>query len=367
MPGMIKTLLTSGILLISAGTFFQSCKRDKNIEPPPEGRYIMPDSVFRTIKIDTVGECPLVNAITLTGQVDFNNDNLAKIYPVVSGNISDVNVMLGDYVKQGQVLGVITSSEMAGYSRDYISAKTNLGLAEKNVDATQDMLNSGLSSQRDLINAQASYEQAKSEMARVSSIMKINGGNGDNYIIRSPINGFIVEKNVTNNMFIRADNNANMFTISNLNNVWVMANAYESNISNVHVGDSAIVSTLAYPDKVFSGKVDEIMNVLDPANKVMKVRVVLSNPNYLLKPQMFANVTITNKENTSALCISSQALIFDNSQYYVLVYKSRADIEIKPVQIISTIGNKTYISSGIEPNDLLIGSQALLIYQALNS
>jgi cobalt-zinc-cadmium efflux system membrane fusion protein len=100
---------------------------------------------------------------------------------------------------------------------------------------------------------------------------------------------------------------------------------------------------------------------------VMKVRVVLSNPGYLLKPQMFASVTLTSKENKDAVCVPSKALVFDNSQYYVLVYKSNSDIEIRPVHIINTVGDKTYISDGLQPGDVIIGSQVLLIYQALNA
>jgi len=368
MQKMIKAICVGGLFLFSGAALLQSCKSNDAADPNQQGKYVMPDSLFRTLKIDTVTKCPLVNTITLTGQVAFNDDKVAKLYPMVSGTIQGINVMLGDYVNAGQQLGVIRSSEMAGYSNDLVNAQTNLSVAKKNLDATQDMLSSGLASQKDLLSAQASYAQAQSELNRVNSVLKINGGStqGD-YVVKSPISGFVVEKFVTNDMAIRSDNGTNLFTISDLSNVWIMANVYESNIANVHLGDSVTVTTLSYPDKIFKGKIDKILNVLDPTNKVMKVRVVLPNPGYLLKPEMFASVTITNQENERALCIPSQALIFDNSQYYVLVYKSNTDIEIKPVRIINTVGNKTFISTGIDEGDIIIGSQAVLIYQALNA
>jgi cobalt-zinc-cadmium efflux system membrane fusion protein len=168
-------------------------------------------------------------------------------------------------------------------------------------------------------------------------------------------------------MALRPDNSSNLFTISDLKNVWVIANVYESSISIIRPGDSVNVSTLSYPGKIFKGKVDKIMNVLDPTNKVMKVRIVLSNPDYLLKPEMFANVMLNNTENNRMLSIPSTALIFDHSQYYVLVYKSPSDITIRAVQVESTIGDKTYISDGLSEGEKVIGSQALLIYQELNS
>lgn len=99
-------------------------------------------------------------------------------------------------------------------------------------------------------------------------------------------------------MAIRADNSNDLFTVSNLNDVWVLANVYESNISKVHLGDNVEVTTLSYPGRVFHGKIDKILNVLDPTNKVMKIRVVLPNPDYALKPEMFTSVNVQSKSDS---------------------------------------------------------------------
>jgi cobalt-zinc-cadmium efflux system membrane fusion protein len=168
-------------------------------------------------------------------------------------------------------------------------------------------------------------------------------------------------------MSIRTDNSNNLFTISDLKNVWVLANVYESNISQVHPGDNVEVTTLSYPGRVFHGKVDKILNVLDPTNKVMKVRIVLPNPDYALKPEMFASVRVANKTSEESLCVPSGSLIFENSQYFVLVYKSQSDVKITPVQVISSNGNQSYISGPVQQGDKVIGSNAVLIYSALNS
>ncbi|GAT63556.1 membrane fusion protein, cobalt-zinc-cadmium efflux system [Paludibacter jiangxiensis] len=353
------------VLLLSA--FFTSCQSNSN-STTQQSKYVLPDSLVKTLQFDVVNTAPLTNTVTLTGKVGFNEDKVAKIYPMVSGTIQHVKVMLGDYVSAGQVLGVIKSSEMAGFSNEFVNAQTNLSVAKKNLDATRDMYNSGLASQKDLLAAQAVYEQALSELSRVKRVLHINGGNtnGD-YIVRSPVSGFVVEKFVTDNMSIRADNATNLFTIADLKNVWVIANVYESNIGLVHLNDNVNVTTLAYPGKAFKGKVDKIMNVLDPVNKVMKVRIVLPNPGYLLKPEMFAKVELKDNGHHAAMCVSSGAVVFDQSQNYVLVYKSPSDIRIVQVSVLNTIGNKTFISGNIQPGEKVIASQAILIYEALNS
>lgn len=364
---LFKSNYLAAIIILVSVTMIQGCKSDPGKTDERE-KYVIPDSLMKTLTLDTVSYCPLVDAITLTGTVDFNQDNQVNIFPLVSGIIQDVKVQLGDHVTAGQVLAVVKSSEMAGYSNSLVIAQTNVTNTKKQLDAQQDLFKSGLASQLDVTTARVNYEQALSQLEMAKRVLKINGNNtqGD-YIIKAPISGFIVQKNITNNTSIRVDNGTNLFTISDLKNVWIQANVYESNISKVHLGDAVDVTTLSYPGRVFKGKVDKMMNVLDPTNKVMKVRIMLPNSDYALKPQMFTSVTITSKGNGQAMCISRDALIFDHSQYFVLSYKSKDDVRITPVQVLNQLGERVYIASGVEKGDKLISSQAILIYDALNN
>ena len=109
-----------------------------------------------------------------------------------------------------------------------------------------------------------------------------------------------------------------------------------------------------------------MLNVLDPTSKVMKVRISLPNTDYALKPQMFTKVTVTNKEDGEAICVSSNSLMFDNSQYFVLVYKGKGNVEIRHVNVLRSIGDRAYISSGVEKGEAVIASNVVLIYGALN-
>jgi cobalt-zinc-cadmium efflux system membrane fusion protein len=346
---------------------FSSCKTDPKTSDQKQ-KFVISDSLLKTIQIDSVITCPMVNALTLTGKVTFNEDKVARIFPMVSGNITGVTAQLGDYVNKGQKLGVIRSGEMAGYGNDFVTAKTNVLIAKKNLDAAEDMYKSGLMSQKDFITSQEMYKQAESQLNRSNEVLQINGGNTQGqFVVKAPISGFIVEKQINNDMAIRPDNTNDLFTISDLKDVWVMANVYESNIGQVHLGDNVDVTTLSYPGRVFHGKVDKILNVLDPTNKVMKVRIVLPNPDYVLKPEMFASVRVINKTDQESLCVPSSALIFENSQYFLLIYKNQSDIKITPVQVISSNGNQSYISGAVQAGDKVIGSNAVLIYSALNS
>jgi len=358
----LSSLLAAGVVL------FASCGSQEQKPAADKEKYVLPDTIARNLKIDTVTISQLVNSITLTGKVGSDEDHVVPVNSMVSGIISDVKVMLGDYVKAGQTLAVVRSSEIAGYSNDLVNAETNLRLAQTNLQKTRDLYKSGLASMTDSLNAEISVQQAKSELNRVHAVLNINGaGSQGDFVVKAPISGFIVQKSAINNMAMRADNSTSLFTISDLKTVWIQANVYESNISLIHQGENVDVTTLAYPGRVFRGRIDKVMNVLDPSSKVMKVRVVLPNPDYVLKPEMYASITVADKENVKSLSVPSQALIFDHSQYYVLVYNSKTDIKITPVQVLNTVGDRTYIASGVSDGDKVVGSQAILIYNALNS
>ena len=355
--------LTSCLIL----TNLVSCTSD-NTEQDVRQPYVVPDSLMRTLTVDTVKNSNVTDAIKFNGIVDFNTDKVINVFPLVSGNVTGVTVMPGDYVKTGQVLAVVKSSEVANYNANLINAESNVRLTAKQLEQQKELFKSGLASQVDITSAEANYEQAVAAKTAAQKILSINGDNKNGeYLIKAPIEGFIVQKNVNNGMSIRTDNNAGLFTISDLKDVWVQANVYEENIGKVREGDAAEVTTIAYPDKVFKGKVDKLMNVLDPTSKVLKLRVVLSNPGYLLKPQMFSTVTIYNSENKQAISIASSDLVFDHSQYFVIVVKNKKDVQIRPVELLSINGKTAYIKSGVNPGERIISSNALLIYGSLNN
>ena len=356
-------------LIIATGlsNILFSCNSNKPVEDARVA-YQVPDSLMKTLQIDTVKTSRLTNAVKFNGMIDFNPDKVVNIFPLVSGNVQNINIMPGDYVKAGQVLGLIKSAEVVNYNAALINTVSAVRSTSIQLAQQKALFKSGLASQIDITNAEVNYEQATAAKVAAEKILNINGNNKNGeYLIKTPIDGFVVQKNVNNGMAIRSDNNTGLFTISNLKEVWVQANVYEANISKVHQGDDVEVSTISYPDKLFKGKIDKLMNVLDPTSKVMKMRVILNNPDYILKPQMFATVTVNNSSNIDAIAVSSNALIFDHSQYYVLIYKNKKDIQIRPVEVISINGNTAFLKSGVTTGELLIGSQAILIYGSLNS
>jgi membrane fusion protein, heavy metal efflux system len=186
------------------------------------------------------------------------------------------------------------------------------------------------------------------------------------YEVRSPLNGFIIEKKINQDMLLRNDRSDNIFDIAEINDVWAIANVNERDIAQVMVGIDASVVTLSYPDKVFHGKVDKIFNIIDPETKAMKVRIKLSNTDFLLKPEMRATIKLSYQENFQLLEVPSSSIIFDKSKNFIMIYHNRNSIETRQVEVFRQVGDVTYISSGLKEGEQIMVSNQLLIYDALN-
>ena len=260
-------------------------------------------NLLATAKIDTAKVETVNNELNLTGKVTFNQDKVVKVFPLVGGHIETVKAELGDYVQKGQTLAIIRSGDLADLEQQAIAAKGQLAVAEKNLQVTDDMSKAGLTSQRELVAAREQLQASKGEVNRVAERRQILGGSGSVYVVKAPMSGFVVEKNAAQGMELRSDDPENLFTISNLDQVWVLANVYESDLANVKVGYETNITTLSYPDKVFKGRIDKIFNVLDPESKTLKIRITLSNADFTLKPEMFANVSVRPLCSTKAVIL----------------------------------------------------------------
>lgn len=324
-------------------------------------------NLLATAHFDTARLENAVNELNLTGKITFNQDQVIKVFPLVGGHIEKIKADLGDFVKQGQTLAVIRSGDLADLEQQGIAARGQLSVAQKNLQVTEDMASAGLSSQRELVASKEQLLAAKGEVNRVNERRRILGGNGSVYVVKAPMSGFIVEKTASPGMELRSDDPENLFTISNLDRVWVMANVYESDLANVHEGDPATITTLSYPDKVFRGKIDKIFNVLDPDSKTLKVRVTLDNADYRLKPEMFANVSVTYAGRDQRVTIPSQAIVFDKNRNFVVAVNQENHPVVREVTVYKTVGSKTFLAGGLAPGERIVTANQLLIYNALGN
>ena len=343
----------------------QSCKdKPKDKEDVP---FELTDTMLKRCEFTKAEFEDVKNEIKFFGKVTADNDKMAHIYPITGGIVASINVELGDYVTEGQLLVIVKSSEVADFQRQLLDAKSDLAVAEKNLQVAKDLFAGKLNSEKDVLASEKELEKAKAELVRINEVYAIyHIKQGSEYRITAPISGFIINKDITQNEELRSDRTEEVFAIAQINEVWVLANVNESNISKVAMGYEADVQTISYADKIFKGKVDKIFNVIDPSTKAMKILVKINNPDLLLKPEMNATVNLKFSENRKLIAVPSSAVLFDKNKDWIMVFKNRKNIETRMVEVYRKLGDITYIKSGVEEGEKVISKNGLLIYDALN-
>ncbi len=344
-----------------------SCEKATQSEAP--NHFSLSDTMMHMIRLDSVSQCNLKDEVSLTGNVAFDENAVVHVFARGSGQVLSAPVSLGDFVHKGQTLAVIRSADVAGAYADLAAADADLSIAKRQMESQSALFKNGLASQREYNEAKENYQKTVAGKNKLEHSISINGGPhsaaSGNYALVAPADGYVVAKSVAAGDFIRADAAESLFTISNLKVVWVIANVYEADIPKVKQGYAAEVYAAAYPNQPFLGKVDMVGQALDPQSKALRIRVRIENSQGLLKPDMFARVLVSNEEGQRATCIPTAAIVSQDGQQFAVQYLRRDSLNVIPLDIIKTVGDRTYIRGGLEPGQLVVTRNQLLIFNQL--
>ncbi len=366
---MIKKIYVLAFAVLLAGACGKKSEKKQEVKTP-SNQIAFTDEQLKYVKIDTVTKIPAMDEFAAVGEVSFDENNVIRVYPIVSGSVSKVNVSLGDYVKRGNILATILSTDISTYQRDYNIAKANYEVAESNLVRSTELYKSGMLSSKEYAEAQKDFSNAFSEFNEKKQILELYGGSEKEldamFRVVAPRSGYIVERNINEGTQIRNDNATNIFTISDLETIWVWANVHESDMAKVHEGDLVTVKTIAYPDMEFKGTIKKIGTMLDPQSRVIRVRTELVNKDGLLKPEMFANVIITPKNFVKVLAVPQSSIVLENNNYFVMKEVGHNVFEKVQIKVGKNYDRNTEVVAGLKEGDHIISEGSLFVLTGYN-
>lgn len=352
------------LMLFATGLFnIASCREEIAHR---QGRTPLKEPFDSSLKWTSTDKVPVSANVKLFGKIVSANHARARIYPLFDGAVARVTVSLGDIVKKGQLLAVLRTSRFADLEKERMDAVTEISTAVKNLQVAGELFEGKLNTERDVLVARNELQRANAALRRVNeTYATLNQKAGTDFSIVAPMAGFIVEKNINENMQISADKMETVFSIARIDTVWVLANVNESDVEKIRLGMEADVQTLSYPGRRFTGHVDRVFNFLDPETRAMQIRISIPNPDLLLKPEMSTTVLVKYKESREMVAVPASALIFDESKYWVLVKKPGARAEIRQVGIYRETDDTVYLETGLQPGEIILASDQLLLYNQL--
>ena len=366
MKRLIFAILCLALIPLLAGC---GQKVDADLGAPPQAQVEREEDsgVFKVahpeqFPLAIAGEHKATPELTVTGVV---NPDIARSVPAISlasGRAIEVKARLGDTVKKGQLLIKVRSNDVASAYAAYRSAVCSEELSKLQVERARLLFAKGAIAKKDLEIAEETEESnlvaldAAIQGLRILGVTDLKSHPNGIVDVYAPISGVIIEQNVTAGAGVKTlDNSPNLFTIANLDSVWIMCDVYENNLPFLRLGEYADVRLNAYPDKVFKGRISNIGPILDPTIRTAKVRLEMRNPG-IMSIGMFATATFYGREQETYATVPATAILHLHDRDWVYVPLQGSEFRRVEVKAGRMLPGAMQGVTGIKPGQKVVAN-----------
>jgi cobalt-zinc-cadmium efflux system membrane fusion protein len=403
---MVGVLLVLLVTAFAAGpAFLHLFGRSEHVTASDEA-VVQPDgSAFKptgrqwaTLKIQTVQDQMFQPSAETDGRIALDDDLVTPVFSPYSGRVTRLMARAGDSVQSGDPLFAIRATELAQAQNDLITAaaglktaKAQLNLAETNekrqhalYQAQGAALKDWQQAQVDLAMAQGGMNNASIALASVRNRLRILGKSDADIaaieatpdlltldadsVVRAPIGGTVVQRQIgpgQNIVSASAGATSPVFMIGDMSKVWMVANAREEDAPLLHKGDPVEVSVLAYPGRVFKGRLNYVAASLDAATHRLPVRAEVENPQEELKPEMFASFRIITGADASHPAVPQDAVVYEGDTAHVWLADDTAKtLAIRPIKPGRSRNGMVEVLAGLKAGDKIVTAGAVFIDRA---
>ena len=296
----------------------------------------------------------------MTGVVQPDITRAVPVISLAAGRVVEIKARLGDVVKKGQLLLRVQSNDVSGAYQTYLKAGNDERLDRLQLERAQILYEKGAIAKSALETAEDTEGDAKADLNAATEQLRLLGIDKDHpsgiVDILAPTSGVITDQQVTNASGVQGLSGPNPFTISDLSYVWIMCDVYENDLDAVHVGEYADIRLNAYPSKVFKGRIDNILSILDPNIRTAKVRIEVPNPG-TMRVGMFVTATFYGKQPEAHAAIPATAILHLHDREWV--YTPVSPGHFKRLEVVTgniLPNNMQEVISGIKPGDQVVSN-----------
>ncbi|MDN5005164.1 efflux RND transporter periplasmic adaptor subunit [Bradyrhizobium sp. GCM10027634] len=396
-----RRVITSVVLLALAGAgaygvLFAGAKEKKNSEVSSQSRknaqnFMPTPSEWATLTIEPVKAKTFRAEYVTEGKVAVDEDRSTPVFSPYAGRVTKLLAKPGESVTQGQPLFTIEAADTVQAQNDFITAMTSqnkaksaLELADIQYKRAKDLYEGRAIPLKDYQQAEATQVQAQNDMrSAVTALEAANNklrilGFTDETIkafqtkstinpeitIYAPIAGTVVQRKIGPGQYVNSGASDPVFVIGDLSTVWLTAFVRESDAAQVSVGQDITVNVMALPGRPLTAKINYVAAAIDPSTRRLLVRATIDNKDGLLKPEMFANVTIYSAGDRAAPAVPKQSLIYEGNQVRIWVAHEDKSVELRQIKIGLINGNLVEVTSNLKPDEQIVVKGSLFIDRA---
>ncbi len=393
------------VIAASVGVFFELARVSRGntqAEDPKVKVGLVGKGLFRPtqaqwamLTVQPVEQQKFRNEVVTEGKIAVDEERITRVFSPYAGRMKKILARPGDKVTEGQPLFVIEAADAVDAQNDFIAAVSTLNKARSQVRLNQigeqrsgalykdkaGSLKDWQEAQTNLTAAQNDLRSAEIGLQAVRNRLRLLGKTDDEIdafektgkitpdsTVYSPISGTILQRKVGPGQFIDAGASGGdpVFSIGDISKIWLVAYVREANVAKAKVGETVRFTVLSAPDKEFVGKLDYVSSSIDPTSRRLTVRANVDNSEGLLKPEMFAHVTILEEEGNSTPAVPIQAVVQEGDASRVWVVREGGTLELRPIEIGLTNGSMVQVLKGIKPGESVVTRGSLFIDRAVD-
>ena len=374
---MNHKLLIAALPLMAAAVLARAgCTAEGKVDPaaaaPPPAQ-VEEEGQTNIFKVDHPEQFPLTAAasrseapeLDVTGMVNADVSRNVPVVSLASGRVAEIHARVGDQVKKGELLLRVQSNDVTSAMSDYRHALADEQLANSQLLRAKDLYDRGAIARKDVDVAENAEAKAKVDVESAQEHLHLLGADPNKpsalIDIVAPVSGVITEQNVTTAAGVKTlDNSPNLFTISDLSEVWIICDVFENDLPKVRVGETADIRLNAYPNLVLKGRIDNIGPILDPNIRTGKVRIQTHNPG-ILRIGMFVTATFHGQQSRLVAVVPAAAILHLHDRDWVYMPAGNGQFRRMEVTAGKMLpGNQQEILSGLQPGDQVVANALVL-------
>lgn len=320
------------------------------------------------IEVATAGPGRMNRELDLPGEIVVNTDRMAHIVPQMPGVVREVRKTLGDRVKQGEVMAVIESRDLARAKADYLAALERVSLAEAKYVREEALWKKKISAEMDYLDARQALAEARITLRSEAQKLRALGFPGDylkrlpqmpdesltRFEIVAPFDGTVIERHINRGEVLKEE--TEVFQIADLSSVWVNIGVYQKDLPSIRKGQTVSVSTglAGNPEgNTARAEIAFVSPLVKEQTRTALARVILPNPAGQWRPGMFVNVRVSVEILSLPVMIPERAIQTLEEESVVFV-KEGEGFEARPVTVGLSADGYVEILSGLSSGEQFV-------------
>lgn len=309
------------------------------------------------------------------GSIVADPDRSAVVTVRINGQLTDVRFKEGDFVKAGTILAVIESGDLARARAAYTSARARAAVARQNAERIAKIAEKGLVSGQELDLAKAESISLDADSVAAAQTLAAFGEdaftsspstNAARMTMRAPIEGYVLHRNAVLGQMVTSQ--TVIAEIARFDQAFFLARLFEQDIANVTIGGVVEVRLNAYPNDVFTGKIENIGKQIDESARTVTARILVKDHKDRLKAGLFGSARITMaapKEQSPRLVIPLSAITKIGDQEVVFVRQADNDFDVHPVTLGTSAEGLVEVLSGLREAEIVVVDGAFTLKSAV--